>query len=585
APGSVRSHTEPTRPPPPASSRSSGGDGPPSVRRSIDRSIGGIYRAPPACGALYRAPGRVQYGAERTRSPPTPSSRSTEGDGSPSVRPAIDRSIGGIYRAPPACGALYRAPGRVRPNPERTRSPPPATPRSSEGAGPPSVRPAGDRPIDRSIDRPTAPVPLPPAQGRRRPRPPAPPPSPSPRPGTPRREEEEEEEAASGASSRAWRAAPRCARPWTAPGARWRRSSPPSTPAWSPTSVWAGSPWSCACRARTRRRWGRWAPPSAGCSAAPGSAATAAPPASPRSPWATPPRTRFRTRDPGGGGGDRPPRPGAGSSRGAARRSQGARERVAGLRRAGRIPEGQAAVGVQDFVAELLPDRWFDLVCLILDDPARGLRLETFTQATPLPLDAVRQVGVRVPLDPRPLRPLTSDLPPLRLPLLRPPRGRVPSAARGRSGGVSEDRKCGASSVCRAPCRAPRGGRSGGVSEDDRGFGASSVCRALCRAPRGDVQAASVKVTGSVGRLACAERRAERREGGVQAASVKTTGGLGRLACAERRAERREGGVQAASVKTTGGLGRLACAQRRAQRREGALGRVDDSGHSFGGIY
>ncbi|XP_028913031.2 protein PRRC1 [Ornithorhynchus anatinus] len=78
---------------------------------------------------------------------------------------------------------------------------------------------------------------------------------------------------------------------------------------------------------------------------------------------------------------------------------KGARERVAGLRRAGRIPEGQAAVGVQDFVAELLPDRWFDLVCLILDDPARGLRLETFTQATPLPLDAVRQAERLTPPD------------------------------------------------------------------------------------------------------------------------------------------------------------------------------------------
>ncbi|XP_038598489.1 protein PRRC1 [Tachyglossus aculeatus] len=78
---------------------------------------------------------------------------------------------------------------------------------------------------------------------------------------------------------------------------------------------------------------------------------------------------------------------------------KGAQERVSGLRRAGRIHEKQAAVGVQHFVAELLPDKWFDLGCLILDDPARGLRLETFTQATPLPLAAVRKAESLTPPD------------------------------------------------------------------------------------------------------------------------------------------------------------------------------------------
>ena len=36
--------------------------------------------------------------------------------------------------------------------------------------------------------------------------------------------------------------------------------------------------------------------------------------------------------------------------------------------------------------------RWFDIGCLILEDPGLGVRLEMFTQATPLALDYVQQV-------------------------------------------------------------------------------------------------------------------------------------------------------------------------------------------------
>lgn len=37
--------------------------------------------------------------------------------------------------------------------------------------------------------------------------------------------------------------------------------------------------------------------------------------------------------------------------------------------------------------------RWFDIGCLIVEDPAHGIHLETFTQATPVPLEFVQQVG------------------------------------------------------------------------------------------------------------------------------------------------------------------------------------------------
>lgn len=40
--------------------------------------------------------------------------------------------------------------------------------------------------------------------------------------------------------------------------------------------------------------------------------------------------------------------------------------------------------------------RWFDIGCLILDDPGNGVHIETFTQATPVALEHVQQVNRHV---------------------------------------------------------------------------------------------------------------------------------------------------------------------------------------------
>lgn len=36
--------------------------------------------------------------------------------------------------------------------------------------------------------------------------------------------------------------------------------------------------------------------------------------------------------------------------------------------------------------------RWFDIGCLILEDPVHSIHIEVFTQATPLTLDVIQQV-------------------------------------------------------------------------------------------------------------------------------------------------------------------------------------------------
>ncbi|KAG6936257.1 proline rich coiled-coil 1 [Chelydra serpentina] len=78
---------------------------------------------------------------------------------------------------------------------------------------------------------------------------------------------------------------------------------------------------------------------------------------------------------------------------------KGAQERIDSLRRTGVIHEKQPAVSVENFIAELLPDKWFDIGCLIVEDPVHGIHLETFTQATPVPLEYIQQAQSLTPQD------------------------------------------------------------------------------------------------------------------------------------------------------------------------------------------
>ncbi|XP_068608876.1 protein PRRC1 [Brachionichthys hirsutus] len=78
---------------------------------------------------------------------------------------------------------------------------------------------------------------------------------------------------------------------------------------------------------------------------------------------------------------------------------KGAQERANGLRRVGAIQDNQAVVAVENFIAELYPDKWFDIGCLLLEDPGHGVRIEVFTQATPLDLDLVQQAQALTPPD------------------------------------------------------------------------------------------------------------------------------------------------------------------------------------------
>ncbi|KAH9520143.1 Protein PRRC1-A [Bulinus truncatus] len=65
------------------------------------------------------------------------------------------------------------------------------------------------------------------------------------------------------------------------------------------------------------------------------------------------------------------------------------RERIANLIRNGNVPDGQTVIAVEGFIVELLPDRWFELSCLVLKDLSHGIDLQTFSQPTPIPTEYV----------------------------------------------------------------------------------------------------------------------------------------------------------------------------------------------------
>ncbi|XP_042364921.1 protein PRRC1 isoform X2 [Plectropomus leopardus] len=78
---------------------------------------------------------------------------------------------------------------------------------------------------------------------------------------------------------------------------------------------------------------------------------------------------------------------------------KGAQERIDSLRRANVIHEKQPVVSLENFIAELFPDKWFDICCLILEDPVHSIHIEVFTQATPVALDHVQQAQSLTPPD------------------------------------------------------------------------------------------------------------------------------------------------------------------------------------------
>ncbi|KAK3601200.1 hypothetical protein CHS0354_004400 [Potamilus streckersoni] len=78
---------------------------------------------------------------------------------------------------------------------------------------------------------------------------------------------------------------------------------------------------------------------------------------------------------------------------------KGAEERIQNLRRSGDIPESQPVVSVEGFIVELLPDRWYEMSCLVLKDPEHRIDLQVFSQPTLIPAEYILTAQDRTPSD------------------------------------------------------------------------------------------------------------------------------------------------------------------------------------------
>ncbi|XP_052793904.1 protein PRRC1-A-like isoform X2 [Mya arenaria] len=78
---------------------------------------------------------------------------------------------------------------------------------------------------------------------------------------------------------------------------------------------------------------------------------------------------------------------------------KGAEERIQNLRQTASVHDDQPIVSVEGFIVEMLPDRWYELSCLVLQDPHHRIDLQTFSQPNPIPAEYILKAQDRTPSD------------------------------------------------------------------------------------------------------------------------------------------------------------------------------------------
>ncbi|GFR97405.1 protein PRRC1-like [Elysia marginata] len=78
---------------------------------------------------------------------------------------------------------------------------------------------------------------------------------------------------------------------------------------------------------------------------------------------------------------------------------KGAEERISNLKKSGEISSDLTVVSVEGFIVEILPDRWFEMSCLLLKDPSHGIEVQTFSQPTHIPTEYVLTAQDKTPSD------------------------------------------------------------------------------------------------------------------------------------------------------------------------------------------
>ncbi|CAK8671720.1 protein PRRC1-like [Clavelina lepadiformis] len=78
---------------------------------------------------------------------------------------------------------------------------------------------------------------------------------------------------------------------------------------------------------------------------------------------------------------------------------KGCQERIKYLRKAGLIDENQPCIAVENFIVEQIPDHWFDIGCILLDDPVHNITFELFTLSVPVDPDVINGIKQDTPAD------------------------------------------------------------------------------------------------------------------------------------------------------------------------------------------
>ncbi|XP_055956393.1 protein PRRC1 isoform X2 [Patella vulgata] len=78
---------------------------------------------------------------------------------------------------------------------------------------------------------------------------------------------------------------------------------------------------------------------------------------------------------------------------------KGAEERIQHLRRSSTISDEQVSVSIEGFIVELLPDKWYEMSCIVLQDPVNHIDLQTFSQPTPIPTQYIHSAQDQTPSD------------------------------------------------------------------------------------------------------------------------------------------------------------------------------------------
>lgn len=78
---------------------------------------------------------------------------------------------------------------------------------------------------------------------------------------------------------------------------------------------------------------------------------------------------------------------------------QAAEDKITSLQQTGRASPAQPTIAIENFIAEMTSESWFDLCCLVLKDGTHNVCLHTFGQPTPVPAEVVAEIQDRTPAD------------------------------------------------------------------------------------------------------------------------------------------------------------------------------------------